>query len=57
MTTFSKTYAIKFLDRIGGNSFHYSLFNALPGFIAIFVAISGILLMSKSIKIKDKKFC
>lgn len=52
MTTFSKSYAIKFLDRIGGNSFHYSLFNALPGFIAIFVTIPGILLMNKSINKK-----
>ena len=26
----SKSYAIKFLDRLGGTELHYSLFNALP---------------------------
>ncbi|HSR03325.1 MAG TPA: hypothetical protein VLM88_01895, partial [Proteiniclasticum sp.] len=43
----SKSYAIKFLDRLGGTEFHFSLFNALPGFVAIFTTIPGILLIQK----------
>lgn len=48
VTIFTKGYAIKFLDRLGGNSFHYSLFNALPGFIAIFTILPGIIMIQKS---------
>lgn len=43
----SKSYAIKFLDRLGGTELHFSLFNALPGFVAIFTTIPGILLIQK----------
>lgn len=43
----SKGYAIKFLDRLGGGDLHYSLFNALPGFIAIFTTIPGILMIQR----------
>ncbi len=43
----SKGYAIKFLDRLGGGDLHYSLYNALPGFIAIFTTIPGILMIQK----------
>lgn len=38
-------YAIKFLDRLGGTAFHYSLFNALPGFVAIFTTLPGMLFL------------
>lgn len=48
MTSFSKTYAVKFLYRIGGNEFHVSMFNALPGFIAVFAIIPGIILMNNT---------
>lgn len=48
MTSFSKTYAVKFLYRLGGNEFHVSLFNALPGFIAVFAIIPGIILMNNT---------
>lgn len=48
MSTLSRSYAVKFLDRLGGTSLHVSLFNALPGFIAIFATLPGILFMNKS---------
>lgn len=47
VTVLSKGYAIKFLDRLGGQEIHYSLFNALPGFVAIFTTIPGILLIQR----------
>lgn len=47
VTVLSKGYAIKFLDRLGGEDIHFSLFNALPGFVAIFTTIPGILLIQK----------
>lgn len=52
MTSFSRTYAIKFLFRIGGNEHHASLFNALPGFIAVFATIPGIIWLNKTINKK-----
>lgn len=48
MITLSRTYAVKFLDRLGGNSLHYSLINSLPGFIAIFTTIPGLIIMNNS---------
>lgn len=47
VSVLSKGYAIKFLDRLGGDDIHYSLFNALPGFIAIFTTIPGILMIQR----------
>ncbi len=52
VTVLSRGYAIKFLDRLGGGDLHYSLYNALPGFIAIFTTIPGILLIQRG---KSKK--
>jgi len=49
VTVLSKGYAIKFLDRLGGQEIHYSLFNALPGFVAIFTTIPGILLIQRGL--------
>ncbi len=49
---FSRTYAPKFLDRLGATSFHYSLFNALPGLVAFLTTISGIIYIEKN---KDKR--
>jgi hypothetical protein len=48
MTNFSRAYAVKFLYRIGGNGLHVSLFNALPGFIAVFATIPGIIWINKT---------
>lgn len=48
MASFSRSYAVKFLYRIGGDEFHVSLFNALPGFIAVFAAIPGIIWMNRT---------
>ena len=31
VSVLSRSYAIKFLDRVGGTELHFSLFNALPG--------------------------
>lgn len=52
VTSLAKTYAPKFLDRIHGTPFHFTLFNALPGFIAIFATIPSIFWMSKTSNIK-----
>lgn len=49
VTVLSKGYAIKFLDRLGGQEIHYSLFNALPGFVAIFTTIPGILFIQRGL--------
>lgn len=47
-----KSYANKFIYRLGGNEFHIALYTALPGFIAVFTTLPGIIFMSK---IKNKK--
>jgi MFS family permease len=48
MTSLSKTYAVKFLYRLGGTGFHVSLYNALPGFIAAFAIMPGIILINNT---------
>jgi MFS family permease len=48
MASLSKSFAVKFLFRIGGSATDASLFRALPGFIAILATIPGILWMSKT---------
>ncbi len=48
VTIFAKSFAAKFLDRLGGAPIHYSLLNALPGFVAIFVTIPGIVMIQRS---------
>ena len=48
MVSLSKSFAVKFLFRIGGSATDVSLFRALPGFVAILATIPGILWMSKS---------
>ncbi len=52
VSVLSRSYAIKFLDRLGGDAIHYSLFNALPGFVAIFTTIPGMLIIQRG---KSKK--
>lgn len=48
VSVLSRSYAIKFLDRLGGNAFHFSLFNALPGFVAIFTTLPGMLMIQRA---------
>lgn len=48
MSTFSRSYGVKFLYRLGGSDFHVSLFNALPGFVALFSTIPGLLWINQS---------
>lgn len=38
-------FAPKFLERLGGTEFHISLLNALPGLVAVFATLPGILLV------------
>lgn len=47
-----KPYAQKFLYRINGTESHVFLFNALPGLIAVFTIIPGIIIINKA---KNKK--
>lgn len=49
---FSRTYAPKFMDRLGATATHYSLFNALPGFVAFLTTIPGIIFIERH---KDKR--
>lgn len=52
VTNLYKPFAQKFIFRLAGTEFHVSLFNALPGLVAVFAIIPGIVLMSRS---KNKK--
>lgn len=47
-----KTFATKFIFRLGGNETHVALYNALPGFIAVLATLPGLILVSS---IKNKK--
>ena len=42
-----KPFAVKFLQRVGGNDFHIALYNSLPGLVAMLVLLPGVLLLSK----------
>ncbi len=48
VTNLYKPFAQKFLDRINGTEFHFSLYNSLPGLIAVFAVIPGVLMMSRA---------
>lgn len=48
MMNLFKPFTAKFLYRIGGTDFHISLLNALPGLVAVFATIPGILLINKT---------
>jgi predicted MFS family arabinose efflux permease len=52
VTSLYKPYAQKFLDRLGGTETDMTMFNALPGLVAVFTIIPGILLINKA---KNKK--
>lgn len=46
VTNLYKPFAQKFIFRLEGSEFHISLFNALPGMVAAFAIIPGIVFMS-----------
>jgi len=48
VTNLYKPFAQKFIFRLNGSEFHVSLFNALPGLVAVFAIIPGIIFMSGS---------
>jgi MFS family permease len=52
MLNLYKPFSAKFLTRLGGNEFHISLLNSLPGLVAIFVLLPGAVWVSRR---SDKK--
>ncbi|MGB7606303.1 MAG: MFS transporter [Lutisporaceae bacterium] len=52
VTNLYKPFAQKFLYRLGGGETHVSLYNSLPGLIALFAIIPGILYMCKAVSKK-----
>ena len=49
MNVFYNPYAMKFLERIGGNEFHFSLINSTKGIIMIFTALPAAFIIDKVI--------
>jgi MFS family permease len=47
MTVFYNPYAMKFLERIGGNEFHFSLVNSAKGIIMVFTALPAAFIINK----------
>jgi MFS family permease len=47
MNAFYNPYAMKFLERIGGNAFHFSLINSTKGLIMIFTALPAAFIINK----------
>jgi len=41
-------FTAKFLTRLGGSDFHISLLNALPGLVAVFATIPGIIFINRT---------
>jgi len=52
MINLYKPFAVKFIQRIGGNDFHIALYNALPGIIAVLTLLPGTIFVRKA---KNKK--
>lgn len=52
VTNLYKPFAQKFIFRLDGSEFHVSLFNALPGMVALFAIIPGIVFMSRAVSKK-----
>ncbi|MDY0024041.1 MAG: MFS transporter [Candidatus Izemoplasmatales bacterium] len=52
MNVFYNPYAMKFLERIGGNEFHFSLINSTKGIIMIFTSLPAAFIINK---IADKQ--
>lgn len=53
MNNFHRPFAIKFLERIGGDDLAMSLFNALPGLITLFAVIPGAIYIRKKSSLKN----
>lgn len=53
VTNLYKPFAQKFLFRLNCNEFHISLYNALPGMVAVFTVIPSLIMMSRSINKKS----
>ena len=49
MNVFYNPYAMKFLERIGGNEFHFSLINSTKGLIMVFTALPAAFIINKII--------
>jgi MFS family permease len=49
MNVFYNPYAMKFLERIGGNEFHFSLVNSTKGIIMIFTSLPAAFIINKII--------
>lgn len=47
MTKMYDPFLIKFLERIGGDSLSFTLFNSIPGFVTVFALIPGALLIRR----------
>lgn len=52
VTNLYKPFAQKFIYRLGGGETHISLYNSLPGLIALFAIIPGILYMCRAVSKK-----
>lgn len=52
VTNLYKPFAQKFIYRLGGAETHVSLFNSLPGLVALLAIIPGVLYMSKAVSKK-----
>lgn len=52
VTNLYKPFAQKFIFRLEGSEFHVSIFNALPGMVAAFAIIPGIIYMSRTVSKK-----
>lgn len=52
MNNFHRPFAIKFLERIGGDDLAMSLFNSLPGLITLFAVIPGAIYIRKRPSLK-----
>ncbi|MDF2520054.1 MAG: hypothetical protein K0R84_682 [Clostridia bacterium] len=52
VTNLYKPFAQKFLYRVGGAETHVSLYNSLPGLIALFAIIPGVLYMYRAVSKK-----
>lgn len=51
-----KTYAAKFIFRLGGSEAHVALYNALPGLIAVITTLPGIIFIT-NLKNKKSSIC
>jgi len=47
-----KPFAVKFLERLGGNELHISLYNSLPGLMAVLALIPGSIFIARFVRKK-----